>query len=95
MWECALLPRWLQRYDDSEGTYEGGDEVTKQALRAVFMDKVGEWNVLYELGKPFRQLSDRLCFRVGVWASEDMESWFEERLTWAKDHPGIGYTELP
>jgi len=71
--------------------------VTKQALRAVFMDKVGNgpWNVLYELGKHFRQLSDRLRFRVGAWASKDMESWVEERLAWAKDHPGIGYTEAP
>lgn len=71
--------------------------MTRQALRAVFMDKVGngQWNVLYELEKPFRQLSDRLCFRVGVWASEYMESWVDERLSWAKDHPGIGYTEVP
>jgi hypothetical protein len=71
--------------------------VTRQALRAVFMDKVanGQWNVLCELGKPFRQLSDRLSFRVDVWASEYMESWVEERLVWAQEHPGIGYTELP
>ncbi|KIK00510.1 hypothetical protein K443DRAFT_665055 [Laccaria amethystina LaAM-08-1] len=97
LWECALLPRLLQHSDDPEATPEGGDDVTRQALRAVFMDKVanGQWNVLCELGKPFRQLSDRLSFRVDVWASEYMESWVEERLVWAQEHPGIGYTELP
>ena len=51
--------------------------------------------VVYELGKPFRLLSDRFCFRVGVWASECMESWVEERLAWAKDHPGIRESEVP
>ncbi|KAF8962287.1 hypothetical protein BDZ97DRAFT_1120542 [Flammula alnicola] len=24
LWECALLPRWLQDPDDPESTYEGG-----------------------------------------------------------------------
>lgn len=93
MWECAFLPRWLQHPADPEATYEGGDEETRQALRAIFMDKVGngQWAVLYELGKPFRQLCDRLHFRVGVWLS--LESWVDERLAWAKDHPGIGYPE--
>ncbi|EDR02794.1 uncharacterized protein LACBIDRAFT_308055 [Laccaria bicolor S238N-H82] len=94
LWECALLPRWLQHPADPEATYEGGDEATRQPLRTTFMDKVGsgQWNVLYELGKPFRQLSDRLCYNVGSFklASEFMESWVEERLAWAKDHPGIG-----
>ncbi|KIK01965.1 hypothetical protein K443DRAFT_659857 [Laccaria amethystina LaAM-08-1] len=50
------------------------------------MDKVGsgKWSALYDLGKPFRQLSDRWHFRVGAWASEDMESWVEERLSGQK-----------
>ena len=86
MWECALLPRWLQHPDDPEATYEGGDEITRQALRAIFMEKVGngQWNALYELGKPYRRLTDLFHFRAGVWATKDMESWVEERLAWAK-----------
>ena len=27
LWECALLPRWLQDPGDPESTYEGGSEI--------------------------------------------------------------------
>jgi len=87
LWECALLPRWLQDPDDPEATYEGGSAENRQTLRARFLEKVGnDWKVLYEQGKPFRMLRDRLHFQVGVWASDDMEEWVDERLAWAKDH---------
>lgn len=95
LWECAVLPRWLQDPDDPESTYEGGSTASRQALRALFLEKVGnvEWKKLYEWGKPFRLFSDRLDFQVGVWASEGMEAWVDERLAWATDHPGIGFPE--
>ena len=94
LWECALLPRWLQDPDDLESSYEGGSAEIRQTLRARFLEKVGnEWKVLYEQGKPFRLLCDRLQFQVGVWASDDMEAWVDERLAWAKDHPGVGFIE--
>jgi hypothetical protein len=88
LWECALLPRWLQDPDDPESTYEGGSAESRQTLRALFLEKVEneEWKVLYEQGKPFRLLSDRLSFQVGVWASNAMEVWVDERLAWAKLH---------
>ena len=95
LWECALLPRWLQDPDDPESTYEGGSAESRQILRALFLEKVGneEWKVLYEQGKPFRLFSDRLQLQVGVWASDDMEVWVDERFAWAKDHPGVGFPE--
>jgi len=88
LWECAFLPRWLQDPDDPESTYEGGSAESRQTLRALFLEKVGNkvWKMLYEQGKPFRLFRDRLQFQVGVWASDDMEAWVDERLAWAKDH---------
>jgi len=95
LWQCALLPRWLQNPEDPESTYEGGSAESRQALRALFLEKVRneEWKVLYEQGKPFRLLSDRLQLKLAVWASDDMEAWVDERLAWAKDHPGVGFSE--
>lgn len=95
LWECALLPRWLQDPEDPESSCEGGSAESKQILRELFLEKTGneEWKMLYEQGKPFRLLSDRLEFQVAVWASDDMEAWVDERLTWAKDHPGVGFLE--
>ena len=95
LWECALLPRWLIDPDDPESSYEGGSAESRHKLRARFLEKVGnEWKVLYEQGKSFRLFCDRLQFQVGVWASDDMEAWVDERLAWAKDHPGVGFPEV-
>jgi len=95
LWESALLPRWLGDPDDPESTFEGGSAESRQTLRALFFDRVGhgEWRALYENGKPFRLLCDRLHFQVGVWASEDLEEWVDERHAWARNHPGIGFPE--
>jgi hypothetical protein len=95
LWECALLPRWLQEPGDPESTYEGGPAEIRRTLRALFIEKIGneEWKVFYEQGKPFRLFSDRLQLELGVWASDDMEAWVDERLAWAKDHPGVGFPE--
>jgi hypothetical protein len=45
------------------------------------------------MGRPFRQLTNLLYFRVNVWASDDQEMWVDKRLEWAKSHPGIGFPE--
>jgi hypothetical protein len=83
LWECALLPRWLQDPDDPESSYEGGSAESRQTLRALFLEKVenGEWRAFYEKGKPFRLLCDRLQFKFRVWASEDMRNgWMRDLL---------------
>ncbi len=97
LWECARLPRWLQDPDDPESSYEGGPPESRQVLRECFLTRMRhlheEWRMLSEHGKPFRLLSDRLQFEVGVWASKDMEIWVDNMLAWAKDHPGVGLVE--
>jgi hypothetical protein len=30
----------------------------------------------------------------GIWASDDMEAWVDERLAWAKEYPGVGYPDF-
>ncbi len=97
LWECALLPRWLQDPDDPEGSYEGGPAEDRQVPREHFLKKVQhlneEWGMLHERGKPFRMLCDRLNFDVNVWATSDMEAWVDKMLAWAKEHPGVGLVE--
>lgn len=95
LWECALLPRWLQDPDDPESSHEGGSAESRQVLRAKFLEAMGseegEWRSLYEKGKPFRAFTYRLMFQVGVWAC--IEEWVDERLVWAGEHPGAGFVE--
>ena len=55
------------------------------------LDRSGEWWLAYTKGRPFRLLVDRLTFQVNVWASKSLESWVDNRLTWAKLHPGVGF----
>ncbi|KAF8812755.1 hypothetical protein BYT27DRAFT_7086344 [Phlegmacium glaucopus] len=95
LWECALLPRWLQDLDDPEGMYEGGSLECRQTLRTRFLDKIGdgEWRTVYESGRPYRLLGDHLFWQIAVWADRGMEQWVNERLSWAKDHPGVGFPE--
>lgn len=45
------------------------------------------------MGRPLRRLTDLLCFQVNVWASNYQDIWMDERLEWAKAHPGIGLPE--
>lgn len=52
-----------------------------------------EWKVLYEQGKAFRIFSHRAQCEVGFWASDTMEAWIDKGLAWAKDHPGVGFSE--
>ncbi|KAG2131956.1 hypothetical protein BD769DRAFT_1354918 [Suillus cothurnatus] len=99
LWDCAVIPRWLQDADDPESSYEGGTSEERGVLRAVFLSvmegsvRYPEWREAYELGRPFRRLTDLLCFQVNVWASNDREIWVDKRLEWAKNHPGIGLPE--
>ncbi|KAG1809108.1 uncharacterized protein BJ212DRAFT_616460 [Suillus subaureus] len=99
VWECAVIPRWLQDADDPESSYEGGTSEERSVLRAAFLSvmegsaRYPEWREAYDMGRPFRRLTDLLCFRVNVWASDYYEIWVDERLEWAKTHPGIGLPE--
>jgi hypothetical protein len=94
-----VIPRWLQDADDPESSYEGGTSEERGVLRAVFLSamegsvRYPEWREAYELGRPFRRLTDLLCFQVNVWASNNHEIWVDQRLEWAKNHPGIGLPE--
>ncbi|KAG1847194.1 hypothetical protein DFJ58DRAFT_798363 [Suillus subalutaceus] len=99
LWECAVIPRWLQDADDPESSYEGGTSEERNVLRAAFLSamegsaRYPEWREAYDMGRPFRRLTDQLYFQVNVWASNDCEIWVDERLEWAKTHPGIGLPE--
>ncbi|KAF8127591.1 phosphotransferase enzyme family-domain-containing protein [Boletus edulis] len=95
LWECAVVPGWLLDCDDPEGRYEGGSDEDRGRLLDVFwktMDDT-EWREMYENGKPFRRLSDRLSFQIGIWSMRGGEEWVDERLAWAKLHPGISMPE--
>ncbi|KAK7046622.1 kinase-like protein [Favolaschia claudopus] len=95
LWECAYLPRWLQDYDEWDGSHEGGSAEDKQLLRNLFMKRIqeldpdGEWIRALEQGRPFREFTNLLSFNVGVWMNQ--EKWVRERLEWAKTHPGIAF----
>ena len=95
LWQCALIPRWLQHPDDPEASYEGGSADERQPLRAIFLENITneEWHAAYENGRPFRILADRLMFQVGVWASDTSEQWVNERLAWSNHHSGVGFPE--
>ena len=99
LWTCATIPRWLQHPDDPESSYEGGPPELRAELRKVFIDSLGdgegkvEWMKAYEDGRPYRRLTDRLSFLLGVWASDATEQWVDERLAWAKEHPGMPFPE--
>jgi len=93
LWECAVIPRWLQDADDPESSYEGGSGEIRSVLRAAFLsameesDRYPEWRDAYDMGRPFRRFTDMLAFQVNVWASKDLDIWVDERLEWAKTHP--------
>jgi hypothetical protein len=94
-----VIPRWLQDADDPESSYEGGTSEQRNVLRAVFLSameesaRYPEWREAYDMGRPFRRLTDLLYFQVNVWASDDQEMWVDKRREWAKTHPGIGFLE--
>ncbi|KIK34445.1 hypothetical protein CY34DRAFT_812902 [Suillus luteus UH-Slu-Lm8-n1] len=99
LWECAVIPRWLQHVHDPESSYEGGTSKQRKVLRAVFLSameesaRYPEWREAYDMGRPFRRLADLLHFQVNVWASNYQETWVDKRLEWAKTHPGIGFLD--
>jgi hypothetical protein len=85
--------------EDPESSYEGGTSKQRKILRAVFLSvmeesaRYPEWREAYDLGRPFRWLTNLLHFQVNVWASNYQEKWVDKRLEWAKTHPGIGFPE--
>ncbi|KAJ7879552.1 hypothetical protein B0H14DRAFT_1605136 [Mycena olivaceomarginata] len=98
LWDCAYMPRWLQDPDEWDATYEGGPAEDRKILRDLFLEKVekhdqtGEWIRALVRGRPFREFTDRLIFNVGVWV--DQEEWMDQRIEWAKTHPGVGYPSM-
>lgn len=95
IWECAVVPGWLQDPDDPEARYEGGSAVDRQRLREIFWKAMEnrEFHVSYEHGKPFRHFTERLSLQADTWASKHTEEWVDERLAWAKLHPGVALQE--
>ncbi|KAJ7151217.1 hypothetical protein C8R46DRAFT_914440, partial [Mycena filopes] len=93
LWDCASMPHWLQDPNEWDGTPECGSD---ERLRALFWERVkaedptGEWVRACEKGRWFREFSSRLDFQVGVWADREMKRWVDERIEWAKAHPGVG-----
>ncbi|KAI6020795.1 kinase-like domain-containing protein, partial [Pisolithus microcarpus] len=95
LWECAVIPAWLQDPNDQEGGCEGGFAEDREELREIFwkvMDSE-EWSTLYEHGKLFRHFRLWLPLQVGSWASKYKEKRVDERLTWAELHPGVAMPE--
>lgn len=95
LWECAVVPGWLLDPDDLEGKYEGGSPEDRKSLLDVFWTTMTdtEWREIYEHGKPFRRLTDRLSYQVGVWSMRGGEEWVDKRLAWGKSHPGVALPE--
>ncbi|KAG0699349.1 hypothetical protein DFH29DRAFT_809184 [Suillus ampliporus] len=99
LWECAVIPRWLQDVDDPESSHEGGPSEMRSVLRAAFLsameesDLYPEWREAYDVGCPFRRFTNLLCFQANVWASNYLDIWVDERLEWAKTYPGTGLPE--
>lgn len=95
LWECAVIPAWIQDPDDQEGGYEGGPAEDRERLREIFCKVMDsrEWSVLYEQGKLFRHFRLWLSLQVSCWASEGMEEWVDKRFAWAKLHPGVALPE--
>lgn len=97
LWQCAKIPTWLLPETDEE--HELGTEEEKENLRIMFLqtvdrvDQSGEWQKAWEKGHPFRKFTSRLYYMAEVWGSKEADEWVEERLLWAKDHPGIGFPE--
>ncbi|KAG2117583.1 hypothetical protein DEU56DRAFT_839228 [Suillus clintonianus] len=78
LWECAVIPRWLQDVDGPESSYEGGTSEERRVLHAAFLSAM-EGSARY------------LEWRGGnVCASNDHGIWLDECPEWAKTHPRMG-----
>ncbi|KAI6146761.1 hypothetical protein BKA82DRAFT_4155572 [Pisolithus tinctorius] len=89
LWECAVIPAWIQDPEDQEGGYEGGPAEDREKLREIFCKVMDsrEWSKL------FRHFRLWLSLQVSCWASEGMEEWVDKRLAWARLHPGVALPE--
>ena len=94
-----MVPRWVLPSTFEESSAIGLPKDAREALHAHFLevishlDRSGEWHMAYTTGRPFRLLVDRLQFQIGVWATESSEQWVDSRLSWAKNHPGVGFPD--
>ncbi|KAG8829796.1 hypothetical protein FRC17_006031 [Serendipita sp. 399] len=94
LWRCATVPSWL---DTEEDTGEDGEAAS---LRQLFIDTISEgtqgqeWMQMYTHGKHFRTFASRLELGITFWGERDSEDWVDERLRYAKIHPGVGLREL-
>jgi hypothetical protein len=93
LWMCTAIPYWLEDIEDGDET----ENLHLAHLREIFNNtirqggEVGEeWLELSERGRWFRGFAFMLEYQVGVWASEAMEKWVDERLAFARKFPGIG-----
>lgn len=99
LWNCALVPPWIQLPGDREACHAGGSVESRTALLSTFLDTVDsadhgtEWREAYETGRPFRELFDFSIFPVNVWLVYKLERWVDKRLEWAKMYPGVGFPD--
>ncbi|KAI6146803.1 hypothetical protein BKA82DRAFT_32150 [Pisolithus tinctorius] len=95
LWECAVIPAWIQDLEDQEGGYEGGPAEDREKLHEIFCKVMDsrEWGALYEQGKLFRHFRLWLSLQVACWASEGVEEWVDKRFAWARLHPGVALPE--
>jgi len=99
LWDCATVPRWILPSNLEESSAIGLPKDTREALYRHFLevvshlDRSGEWHLAHTKGRPFRLLVDRLPFQIGVWADESVERWVDDRLSWAKTYPGVGFPD--
>ena len=96
LWMCATTPFWLDDNEDEDKS----ENLNLAHLREIFNHTIkeegetgDEWLELSERGRWFRDFGFMLEYRVRVWASEEMRKWVDERLTFAKQFPGIGLSE--
>jgi len=96
LWMCAGFPFWMDHHqadekpEDEELAHLRG--IFRQTVKA--QGKIGEdWLSATETGALFRDFAFMLDYQVQIWASPSMEQWVDERLAFAKKHPGIGMTE--
>lgn len=93
LWMCAGFPRWIAHHE----TDENAEDEELAHLRGLFSEtvkaqgKIGEdWLSASEKGALFRNFAHMLEYQVDIWASPSMEQWVDERLAFAKKHPGVG-----
>jgi hypothetical protein len=95
LWACATVPIWLLPEDDPDG-FTDGSFAEKEVLYDTFLSEMSrspggqEWLDAYEMGRDFRRLMYRLDCSAITWRQRSFALWMEDRLNWARIHPGVG-----